>query len=179
MTHLSEETINEYLDQALAPRLQAETEAHLADCRDCAARLAELRSLFASIDTLADLPLEMDFAPAIIAHLKRNTALPRQIRWLTIVQTLGTLLAAFLAWPLAETRLPSLVLPSINETLTGLATSWLATIAGWRLPSVTFELPSLQPSLPTTTLAIASISVFLLWLAVNGLLLIPRSRRTP
>jgi anti-sigma factor RsiW len=178
MKHLSDDLLNEYLDKALSPDLHAEASAHLAACPDCAARLADLRTMFADLDALPDLPLEVDFAPAIVARLAQNVPLPRPIRWLTISQAFGALLAVILAWPLAETMLSTLKLPALSEILTGLAASWLHISADLYLPTLTFEMPSIPLDLPSTTLTLTVLGVSLLWLAANGLLLIPRSRRT-
>ena len=56
--HLSDEILNEWLDEAVEPSARAAVEAHLAGCQDCAARLDTLRSLFVRLDTLPDLPPE-------------------------------------------------------------------------------------------------------------------------
>jgi anti-sigma factor RsiW len=178
MQHLSDELLNETLDHALAPNLRVGVESHLAACPECAARLDELRALFTEIDSLPDLALGVDFAPAIVAHLEQNAPLPRPIRWLTIVQSIGAVLAAILAWPLAETFIQPLKLPSLAEILSGLTSSWLQFTAGLRLPEFTLQAPTLGLDLTSTSLMIAIVSLSALWLAANGLLLIPRSRRT-
>lgn len=179
MTHLPDELLNEILDEALAPDLRAEAEAHLTACPDCSGRLAELRTLFAEIDSLPDLPLAVDFAPAILARLEKSTPLPRPIRWLAIVQAFGGLLAVVLSWPLIEPLIPPLDFPALNSTFIELAASWLQTSLDFQFPVIAFELPSLGLDLPSTTLTLATLGVALLWLLANGLLLIPRSRRTP
>ena len=177
MHHLSEETLNEYLDQALVPKLHAETKAHLAACPDCTLRLANLRALFAELDVLPDLPLEVDFTPAILTRLEQNSPLPRPFRWLTIIQALGVLFAVVLSFPLAETFIQGLNLPLSSTFFVDQTTSWLKIFANWRIPLIIIELPSLNLNLSSTTLILAILSVSLLWLSANGLLLIPRSRR--
>ena len=177
MQHLSDETLNEYLDRALAPDLHTETEAHLAACPDCAARLVNLRALFAELDALPDLPLEADIAPAILTRLEQNTPLPRPLRWLTIVQALGVLLAGVLFGPLAETFIQGIHLPLSSAFFAEQSASWLQTIANWRIPPIMIELPSLNLDLSSTALILTILSISLLWLSANGLLLIPRSRR--
>ncbi len=175
MQHLSEETLNEYLDQALSPNLHAETEAHLAACPDCTLRLANLRALFADLDALPDLPLEVNFTPAILTRLEQITPLPHPFRWLTIVQALSVLFAVVLSWPLAEAFIQGINLPLSSAIFVDQTTSWLQTFANWHIPPIVIELPSLN--LSSTTLILAILSVSLLWLSANGLLLIPRSRR--
>lgn len=179
MTHLPDELLNEILDQTLAPGLRIEAEAHLAACELCSARLAELRTLFAEIDSLPDLPLDVDFAPTILARLEQNAPLPRPIRWLAVAQAFGALLAVVFSWPLIEPLIPPLDFPALNSTFAELAASWLQTSLDFQFPVITFELPSLGLDLPSTTLTLATLGVALFWLLANGLLLIPRSRRTP
>jgi len=179
MTHLADDLLNEILDEALAPETRAEVEAHLAACELCSARLAELRALFAELDSLPDLPLEMDFAPVILARLEQTAPLPRPIRWLAVAQAFGAVLAIILAWPLVEPLLLPIEFPSLNATFDKLAASWLQIVTAFRFPNIAFELPSLGLDLPSTTLTIATLSVALLWLVANGLLLNSRSRRTP
>ncbi len=179
MTHLSDELLNETLDETLAPEARAAAEAHLAACPDCSARLAELRALFADLDSLAELSLEVDFAPVILARLEQTTSLPRLIRWLTALQAIGAVLAASLVWPLAQTMLPAWNLPSLQNIFADLTTSLLQTMADFRFPHLVFDLPSLNLDLPAATLTVTLLGAALLWLVANGLLLIPRSRRTP
>lgn len=179
MTHLSDDLLNEYLDEALASELRAEAEAHLAVCEPCSARLAELRVLFADLDSLPDLPLAVDFTPAIVARLEQNVPLPRPIRWLVVAQVFGALVALILTWPLVETMLPTWNLPPLQNIFSESATSLLQTITDFRFPKLAFDLPSLNLDLPTATLTVTILGVALLWLVANGLLLIPRSRRTP
>lgn len=179
MTHLPDELLNEILDEVLAPNVRAEAEAHLTVCEPCSARLAELRALFADLDSLPDLPLAVDFTPAILARLEQNAPLPRPIRWLAVAQAFGALLAVVLSWPLIEPLIPPLDFPALNSTFVELAASWLQIRLDFQFPIITFELPSLGLDLPSTTLTLATLGVALLWLVANGLLLIPRSRRTP
>jgi anti-sigma factor RsiW len=59
--HLTDEQLNEYLDNETTERAQIET--HLASCADCAARLIALQVLFAEIESLP----EVELAPTL-AH---------------------------------------------------------------------------------------------------------------
>jgi hypothetical protein len=71
-----------------------------------------------------------------------------------------------------------LKLPSFAEVFAGATSSWLQATADLRLPELMFQPPILGLDLTPTSLTIAIVSVSVLWLAANGLLLIPRSRRT-
>jgi anti-sigma factor RsiW len=56
MNHLSNETLNLYLDNTLDSRQRAAADAHLAVCEACQAELSALRRLFATIEAL---PLDL------------------------------------------------------------------------------------------------------------------------
>lgn len=183
MTHLSDETLNELLDEALAPEPRAAAERHLAGCADCAARLADLRVLFAGLAALPEEGLETDLAPRVIARLRpRSSVLPRPVRWLAVLQAAGLVLAGLLGWQTAAARLQSLALPQLPawsaEKILDLLTSVFtlpADLTGWlRVPAV--PIPALD--LPTATLAVCAAGLLLLWLLGNSLLFIPRSRRS-
>ncbi|MEK7325637.1 MAG: zf-HC2 domain-containing protein, partial [Chloroflexota bacterium] len=71
MTHLNDTDFSEYLDSALDAARRAEVESHLAACPACAARLAELRALFAALESLPDAPLERDLSSAVMESIRR------------------------------------------------------------------------------------------------------------
>src|SRR5204862_7958896 len=72
-THLDDVLLNEYLDKALEHSARIDVEAHLAHCPECAARLMELRTLFADLDALPDLRLERDLTPTVLAVARRKS----------------------------------------------------------------------------------------------------------
>lgn len=180
MTHLSEDTFNELLDDALTPALREQAEAHLVACPACADRLAQLRALFADLDALPDAVLEVDLAPAVVARLEKQpvASLPRPVWWLAAAQVAAVALAAVFSWPLVEASLPVGLAPTL-PTLAELSAPFLAIFDAWgqglRAPVLSLELPALD--LPTTTLALSAAGLALFWLVGNGILLLPRSRR--
>jgi anti-sigma factor RsiW len=183
MTHLSDDTLNELLDEALAPQPRAAVERHLAGCADCAVRLADLRVLFAELAALPEEGLETDLTPLVVSRLKpRSSALPRPVRWLAVLQAAGLVLAGILGWQTAAARLQAFTLPPLPawsaEKMLDLLSSVFsppADLTGWlRLPGV--PIPALD--LPTATLAVCAAGLLLLWLLGNSLLFIPRSRRS-
>lgn len=180
MTHLSEDTLNELLDNALTPALREQAEAHLAACPACADQLAQLRVLFADLDTLPDIAFDMDLAPMVMAQLEKRpvASLPRPVWWLAAVQVAAVTLATVFSWPLVEASLPLGLAPTL-PTLPDLVASFLAVFEAWmlgaRAPLLTFELPTLD--LSTTTLVFSAAGLALFWLIGNGILLLPRSRR--
>lgn len=167
--HLTDDQLNEYLDNETTERTQIET--HLADCADCAARLTALEALFAELDSLPELELSKPIAARFMPQPNLNPQLPR---WLTLTATLQAafaLIVLLVAAPFVAEVLPPIALPSLTETLLRLQAQWLA----WLNMFSTLELPAL-PQIPTLevsslllTLTLAGIS--LLWLVGNGLLL--------
>jgi predicted anti-sigma-YlaC factor YlaD len=180
MSHLSEETLNEYLDNALAPSAHAAADAHLAACAACMAELKTLRSLFAAIESLPEAALERDISAAVVARLGQRAGVPRVIRWALAGQALAVAVILLLAWPLFD--LSAMDLPILLDlpSLTQLLSVWAAQQDAWVraigqinvLPS--FSLP-IDPS-SATLLVLMLVSACLLWLVGNGLLLLlPRS----
>jgi len=179
MKHLSDETINEYLDQALAPTLRPGVEAHLTACPICASRMAALRALFAELDSLPDISSQLDFAPAVLEQIAKPTGdVPRLVQWLAGAQVLAMLVAGILAWPLVTASLPQV--PSYLPHLERFA-AFLSAISATRLDLAnSLRLPSLAIpviDLPSATLIYSAIGLSLLWLLGNGLFLLPRPRR--
>ena len=58
--HLTDDQLNEYLDNEAADRVQIE--AHLSSCDECAVRLSTLQNLFAEMESLPELTLTRDLA---------------------------------------------------------------------------------------------------------------------
>jgi len=166
--HLTDEQLNEYLDEAAEDR--AQIESHLSSCDECAARLTALQALFAEIESLPELALTRDFAAPFISR----SSLPAQLpRWLPLAMTLQAVIAviAFMAAaPFAIRLLPEIEIPPFGTLLIQLQSQWrtwldmLSQIQMPPIPSFSFELPSLY-----LVSAVAAVSV--LWLVGNGLLL--------
>lgn len=149
-THLADETLNEYLDGALAAQQQADLTAHLARCPACAARLEALRALFARLQALPAASLTRDLAPAVLqawpltqpgtppgVHPPRRF-LPRLVLGFQLV---GALLLSVLTWPFIEPQLNqwrSLPLPAPG--LGDLAARAQAAWAAWLDPLHTLEM---------------------------------------
>ena len=182
MTHLTEETLNEYLDGALSSSARTVTDAHLADCPGCASRLESLRALFAGLDGLPDVGLARDLSPAVLLALPRRARLPLLIRLVLPLQAPAALAILAWAWPALDN---SFWLPgwsslwdvsfSSASRLPGiLASQWSA----WTQPltRLTFS-PAISLHLYPSAflLGLTLSSACLLWLVGNGLLLRARS----
>ncbi|NWG06452.1 MAG: zf-HC2 domain-containing protein [Chloroflexi bacterium] len=173
MNHLTDETLNEYLDHELADRASAET--HLAVCADCAARLAALQALFAELDSLPEEALSRDLAARITPRPSLPAALPR---WLTLTATLQAALvviaiiaAAPFAVDLVSPYLVTVQMPSLTEIVVQFQsqwTTWLDMLSTFRFPAMP-QLPPLEISSLMLMIMLAGVSI--LWLVGNGLLL--------
>ena len=167
--HLTNEQLNEYLDNASTERAFIET--HLDSCDECAARLSALQTLFADLDSLPEVELSTDLA----ARFRPRPSLPAQLpRWLTLTATLqaaAALVALIVAIPFFSIMLPQVEMPSFTTwffEIQSLWTSWLDTISTFQMP--TFQ-PSSIPTLEMSTLFIALAVVSIFWIFGNGLLL--------
>lgn len=167
--HLTDVQLNEYLDDESAER--AQIDAHLSLCAECAARLAALRSLFAEIESLPELP----FSTTIAARFTPTPGLsPHYPRWLTLtaaLQAAAALIALIAAAPFVANLLPEIEAPSFTGLFFQIQSQWVA----WLDLLSTFQVPAFPQSpvfeisslVLTLTLAGASV----LWLVGNGLLL--------
>jgi hypothetical protein len=173
MNHLSDELLNEYLDNALHNRVQVES--HLSQCADCAARLAALQILFVEIGSLSEEAFTRNLAAAVMLKVRGSRALPR---WLTLtmgLQAAAALIVLIIAAPFviefASASMPVLQLPSLTDTLIQLGsewTLWLDTLSQFEIP-VMPEIPLFEVSSLYFLLTLAGASMF--WLVGNGLLL--------
>jgi len=173
MTHLSDEILNEYLDDAFSDRISAEK--HLAECADCAARLAALQALFTQLDSLPEMTLSRDLAAPVMRRVRGSGFLPR---WLTLTMVLQaalalivTMVAAPFVIEFASASMPALEAPSLTETIVEVQLQWMA----WLDALSQFEVPSV-PTIPAADISSLSFlfvlaAVSILWLVGNGLLL--------
>ena len=173
MNHLSDELLNEYLDNARAHR--APVEDHIAGCADCAARLAALQTLFAEIESLPEEAFSRDLAATVMPRVRGASTLPR---WLTLtmgLQAAAALIVIFMAAPFVieflSSSMPALQTPSLTGTLIGLQSQWgiwLDTLSQFEMPAMP-QVPAVEVSSLYFLLTLAVASMF--WLVGNGLLL--------
>jgi anti-sigma factor RsiW len=168
--HLTDEQLNEYLDNETTERAQIET--HLASCEECAARLTALKTLFAEIESLPELELAHSFAARFTPSPSLLVAqLPT---WLTLTATLQAVLAlitVIVAEPFITKLLPVVQIPSLTDVFLQLRsqwTAWLDTLSTFQLPTLP-QIPVIE--LPTIFVALTLAGVSMLWLVGNGLLL--------
>jgi anti-sigma factor RsiW len=168
MNHLTDETLNEYLDDELTNRV--EIEQHLSRCADCAARLTALQALFNEIESLPELALSKPLA-APFTRREAGFVLPHWLKLTATLQAAVVLVIIILTAPFIAELLPTIQTPSLADTLLQLQsqwTAWLALLSAFQLPtSPTFPTPEISSLV--LTLILAGVSV--LWLVGNGLLL--------
>jgi len=167
--HLTDDQLNEYLDNETTERMQIET--HLSSCDECAARLIALKTLFAEIESLPELELTQPLA----ARFTPTPSLPPQLpTWLTLTATLqavAAVIAVSFAAPLITKLLPAIQMPSLTDVFLQLQsqwTAWLDALSVFQLPTLP-QIPPLEISSLALTLTLAGVSM--LWLVGNGLLL--------
>ena len=165
--HLTEEELNEYLDNELLDRNRVEL--HLSACDECAARLAALQALFAEIESLPEMELAQSiatrFAPSLPAQL------PRWLTLTAILQAALALIAIIIAAPMVMNLLPAIQTPSLTDVFVQVQSQWMAwldTLSIFQLPSIP-EISVFEFSSLILTLILAGVSI--LWLVGNGLLL--------
>ena len=178
--HIDDVSLNEYLYSALAPEPSADDEADLTTCPVCAARLADLRALFATLATLPDAPLERDLAHQVLAALQpRPAPLPPIARWAFMAQAMLAMVFTVIATlVLAYTITPadSFIDPAVDsftQMIESLITQWQATWASAQ-STIASLLDSTLTFLPKSfewTWFAGLVAVLVLWLAGNGVIL--------
>ncbi|MBM4425789.1 MAG: hypothetical protein FJ031_00980 [Chloroflexi bacterium] len=169
--HLTNEQLNEYLDNASTERAFIET--HLDSCDECAARLSAFQALFTDLDSLPEVTLSRDIAALF---RPRPSLAPQLPPWLTLtasLQAAAALVALIIAIPFFSVMLPQVEAPSFTTwffEIQSLWTSWLDTLSTFQLPTYQFtNLPTYPVELSTLFIALAVVSIF--WIFGNGLLL--------
>ena len=167
--HLTDDQLNEYLDNEIAERTVIES--HLSSCDECAARLSTLQNLFAEIVSLPELELTRNLA----APFLRTRSLPAQLpRFLTLTVTLQAavaLVTIIIATPFIIQLMPIMEIPSLSNVFVQLQTqwtTWLDVLSQIQMPTMP-ELPAVELSSLFITLTLAGVSI--LWVIGNGLLL--------
>jgi hypothetical protein len=171
--HLTDEQLNEYLDNGITNRTQVEL--HVSSCANCAERLSALRALFDEIESLPEIGLSENLAAPITRRVSGRASLPRSLRLTVTLQAATAIAAMIFAAPFVTQFISPYLLsfqaPSFVDMFLQLQTqwaTWLDMLSQFQLPTLP-EIPVLQLSSLFIMLAVASVS--LLWLIGNGLLL--------
>jgi anti-sigma factor RsiW len=171
--HLTDAQLNEYLDNELANRPEAEF--HLSTCDNCAARLTALQALFNEIESLPEIALTRDLAASITSRVRMRGVLPRSLCLTVTLQAALAAIAIIFAAPLvmqfASPYFPRIQVPSFADIFLQAQTlrrAWLDSLSQFQLPTLP-EIPVIELSSWYILLMVAAVSV--LWLVGNRLLL--------
>ena len=199
--HLTDETLNEFLDQALEAPARAAVAEHLATCAACSRRLEALRAVFSGLAELPPAPLGRDLRAGVLAAVRaqgparlRPIADPKRPAFQAIfaLQLLAALALLAFAWPFAA----SLTLPEQLLSANGLSTGNIAASLAYAWFGLSGLWPALQQwlasvaaqsavpladALPPIAAGVVLAAAGLFWLMGNALLLrpgpAPRMRR--
>ena len=167
--HLTDEQLNEYLDEATTER--AQIEAHLSSCDECAARLSTLQNVFAELDSLPELELTRSLAAPFTLRPSLPAQLPKFLTLTAFLQAAVALAALIIAIPFVSALLPQIEPPSFTKIFFQIQSQWTV----WLDQLSTLALPTFQPiNLPTfemSSLLFTLAGVSVLWILGNGLLL--------
>ena len=166
--HLTEEQLNEYLDNESTEHVFIE--AHLSTCDECAARFSTLQNLFTELDSLPELELTRNLAAPFSLRPSLPAQLPKFLTLTAILQTAFAIIAAVIAVPFMASLFPVIEMPSFTTIFANLQSQWvflLDQLSTFHFQPVTFHLPVYEMSSLLFTLAAMSI----LWILGNGLLL--------
>ena len=166
--HLTEEQLNEYLDNESTEHVFIE--AHLSTCDECAARFSTLQNLFTELDYLPELELTRNLAAPFSLRPSLPAQLPKFLTLTVILQTALAIVAAVIAVPFMASLFPVIEMPSFTTIFANLQSQWvflLDQLSTFHFQPVTFNLPVYEMSSLLFTLAAMSI----LWILGNGLLL--------
>ena len=111
--HLTDEQLNEYLDNETNERGQIEL--HLNSCNECNARFSGLQNLFLELETLPDLQLTRDLSTRFASKGQLIQSPPRWLTLTVALQAALALIALFIAVPFVSTMLPTIESPSFTS----------------------------------------------------------------
>ena len=176
--HLTDEQLNEYLDNETNERVQIET--HLSSCGECAARLSTLQALFTELDSLPEVALTKSLAASFLTTRSLPAPLPKFLTLTVILQAAFALTAIIIAVPFVANLLPAIEISSLMEGITQLQAQWInlldqlstfnlqpSNLPTFNLQPSNFQLPPLEMS--SLLMALAGVSV--LWILGNGVFL--------
>lgn len=176
MTHLTDDQLNEILDDTI---FDNSITRHLEACADCQTRLDELRVVFSALESLTEVQPPRDLTSSVMAKLSPawGGVIFRQTRtwtWLSLAQALGAI--AILAWLASSFVLPPEIATYQPPTIDSLLASVIQMLSSFTFQAPTFNLQPSIIDLQSTTILMFVISAAILWFVGNGLLLRTPSR---
>ena len=113
--HISDESLQAYLDGELEVEERMGVREHLKICEACSVRLDAWSALFLEIEQLPDLDLVTDLEPAIVAYLSAKGSRRQWTTWMLLGQGVVALSLMMYGWGSLSSALP---LGSIRSWLT-------------------------------------------------------------
>lgn len=190
--HVSDETLNEFLDGALEGSARAAVEAHLAGCRACSARLEALGAVFTGLATLPEAPLAHDLRAGVMAAVRAPSRVPLKpiadprlfgFKLIFTLQLLAALVLLAFAWPFLAGQAslaPLIGAADITRFVAQVASAWLDFGGLWLALQHWLALAATQPAMPLekflqpAVAGLVLVAAGMLWLLGNALLLRPR-----
>lgn len=171
--HLTDEQLNEYLDNETNEREQIEL--HLNACNECSLRFSDLQNLFLELDSLPDLQLTRDLSKRFIPTPQLVTAPQRWVRLTVFAQVALALIALIIAIPFITTLQPQMDTTIFTTSFIEIQTLWNTSLDSLS----TFEMPVLPeiPIVEMSSLLLSLVGIFIVWIFGNGLLLRNHIRR--
>jgi hypothetical protein len=173
--HLTDEQLNEYLDNETNEREQIEL--HLHSCNECNARFSDLQNLFLELDSLPDLQLTRDLSTRFIYAGGLIQSPPRWLMPTVFAQAALALIALIISIPFIIALIPQIDFNSFISPffeIQSLWNSWLDSLSTFQFPTI---LQFLIPVLEMSSLLLALAGIFILWIVGNGILLRNQIRR--
>ena len=178
--HPDEQMIHLYLDDELSREAHHQFETHLQKCPACQSKLAMVRQLFETIQTVPEIRLDKDLSRSVVAVLEQPLAMSSRMGWLLAGQLLVTLPALILIWvqnrsAITNSRLnQELLLQTITNYVSEFARSWQLWVENFTRFFIEMRALFDRPQLLTFSNAGIYLMVLggvVLWLAGNRLLL--------
>lgn len=189
--HLSQETINEYLDGVLSSGAMAQVDDHLRDCETCRLTLDEIADLFITLDGLPEIHLQRNLAPQIVESLRSRSPVRSPSTWgstrrlglALAAQAAGAVAMLGLAWPEALTWLAQGAAPDLTNPLATAFDEGFRSFSMFLVTPDPLGLEGLLSSISPPSIPWASVSSLIsvlaastiVWILGNGLLLRTRS----
>ena len=173
MSHLDEFLLQEYADQELDEQQRQMVEAHLAACAACQNELAEVQTLFTTIETLPEEALTVDLSERVVAEIGQQVFWRRWSNPILMLQIAIFFVMVLILWPTIQNVLQTSN-QAVQSTLAAWSTLQILSI-GDGFSRVTAVWEQIEMSRPIITLSNTLwysllAGALLLWLAGNRLI---------
>jgi len=169
MTHLDEYRLNAYLDGELDAAAQQAAAAHLAACAGCRAALAELQSVFFTLEAMTEVELTTDLSAPVLEAISPVAA--PWLRPFLLAQLTAVIGMVIWLWPTVQGWLA-------ETTVLARASFTLPHVSFWQQAlqwgtAVLQQTQHIRPAIPLAANQWTALIVlaFALWLTGNQLLL--------